>query len=1041
MSIKITDANLLVKYKALLASRRGRRITKAQYEKRKEKLEDEQDYINFQREQAIKEAKRREKEEEKKSKNTYFKNLNKQLDKLNNNNITFKVDMNKIPKSVKLDDVIDTINKKSFNKKNVISAGNKNITLNQTNQEKLKNAFRAVYYEGEESVDSWMAFVGQVKSNNSSFSVSNVATTHTYNAWAGAWFKYNHKMDFDFKQFGIYKVGEKANYNDSCLVDTFNVFGLEEKKLELLKSFVKNRNIPVCKLEDICDKLQVCIHLKKNDNRAKTVYGKKYETVYNIGLIENHYFPIIPINITSYAINHYEEIKHLERWNHVIKFDGKYYKYDKTRIIDSFEAIKLLVENKEILLQEIDFSNSSISSSQFYDKVGDNITTLEYDEEVNCIPVSTSKLDKDEMENVFFDFETYLDENNNHVPYLVCYTIGNEKHFFAGEYCAYNFLKSLKKNSRLIAHNANYDYRFLVKHLRGVNEISRGSRLIGCSGTFHNIKVEIKDSYHLISKPLRDFPSSFKLGNVVKEVMPYSLYNKENISNRFIDIDYVLQNYINDEDKEQFLNNIKRWNLQKNNTYDILQYSIEYCFIDCDILQKGYNIFRNWMLETVNIDINKIMTIASLAHRYFVNEGCYDGVFQLSGVPQIFIQGSVVGGRTMVSENKKYSIEDRINDFDAVSLYPSAMKRMDGFLKGKPKVIVDKSYDFISKQDGYFVDIFIKSVGINRCFPLMSIKNEDGIRIFTNDMVGKTIRVDKYSLEDLIKFHDITFDVIRGYYFNEGYNTRINTVIEFLFNERANKKKQGNPIQEVYKLIMNSGYGKSIMKPIDSETTIFDDVKQFNTYLSRNYNFVKEFVYFGDKVKVKSIKAINDHFNIAHVGSMILSMSKRIMNEVMCSAEDNNIKLYYQDTDSIHIKDEDISKLSNIFKQKYNRDLIGKNLGQFHSDFQMEGCKDIIANASIFLGKKCYVDRLEGVDENGNKHVDYHIRMKGIPNAVILYTSKKLGYANVFDLYKDLYNGKAIEFDLTNDGNKANFKMNKDYSVQTLEVFKRTIKF
>lgn len=1037
MPLKITDANLLIKYKALLASRRGRRITKAQYEKRKEKLEDEQDYINFQKEQAIKEAKRRAKEEEKK----YINQLKKKLDNLNNNNIAFDVNMTKIPKSVKLDDVIDTINKKSFNKKNVISAGNKNITLNQTNQEKLKDAFRKSYYEGEEEIDSWTAFVGQVKSNNSSFSVSNVATAHTYNAWAGAWFKYNHKMDFDFKSFGIYKVGEKTNYDDSCLIDTFNVFGLDEKKLEMLKIFVVNRNVPVCKLEEICDKLQVCIHLNKNDKRAKTVYGKKYETIYNIGLIENHYFPIMPINITSYAIKHYNDIKHLPEWNYIYKFDGKYFKKDIKRTIDSFEAIKLLVENKETLLQEIDFSNSSISSSQFYDKVGDNITTLEYDSEINCIPVTTSKLDKDEMENVFFDFETYLDDNNNHVPYLVCYYIGNEKHSFFGEYCAYNFLKSLKKNTRLIAHNANYDYRFLVKLLRGVNEISRGSRLIGCSGTFHNIKVEIKDSYHLISKPLRDFPSSFKLGNVVKEVMPYSLYNKETISKRFIDIDYVLDNFIDDKDKEQFLNNIKRWNLQKDNTYDIVKYSEEYCFIDCDILQKGYNIFRTWMLETVSIDINKIMTIASLAHRYFVNEGCYDGVFQLSGVPQIFIQGSVVGGRTMVSDNKKYSIEDRVNDFDAVSLYPSAMKRMDGFLKGKPKVIDDKSYDFISKQDGYFVDIIINSVGIKRSFPLMSFKNQEGIRMFSNDMVGKTIRVDKYSLEDLIKFHEITFDVIRGYYFNEGFNTRINTVIEFLFNERANKKKQGNPIQEVYKLIMNSGYGKSIMKPIDSETNIFDDVKQFKTYLSRNYNFVKEFTYFGDKVKVKSIKPINDHYNIAHVGSMILSMSKRIMNEVMCSAEDNNIKLYYQDTDSIHIKDEDISKLSSIFKQKYNRDLIGKNLGQFHSDFQLDGCKDIIANASIFLGKKCYIDRLEGIDNNGEKQIDYHIRMKGIPNAVILYTSKKLGYANPFEMYKDLYEGKSIEFDLTNDGTKANFKMNKDYSVQTLEVFKRTIKF
>lgn len=62
MPVKITDVNLLAKYATLLTSRRGKRISAAQFKNRKEKLEDEQDYINFQREQAIKEAARREKE-------------------------------------------------------------------------------------------------------------------------------------------------------------------------------------------------------------------------------------------------------------------------------------------------------------------------------------------------------------------------------------------------------------------------------------------------------------------------------------------------------------------------------------------------------------------------------------------------------------------------------------------------------------------------------------------------------------------------------------------------------------------------------------------------------------------------------------------------------------------------------------------------------------------------------------------------------------------------------------------------------------------
>ena len=76
------------------------------------------------------------------------------------------------------------------------------------------------------------------------------------------------------------------------------------------------------------------------------------------------------------------------------------------------------------------------------------------------------------------------------------------------------------------------------------------------------------------------------------------------------------------------------------------------------------------------------ITISSLADHYVKTQGCYDGVCELSGVPRIFIQNCIVGGRVMCSGNKKRKIlkretyDEQINDFDAVSLYPSAMARL-----------------------------------------------------------------------------------------------------------------------------------------------------------------------------------------------------------------------------------------------------------------------------------------------------------------------------------------------------------------------------
>ena len=101
----------------------------------------------------------------------------------------------------------------------------------------------------------------------------------------------------------------------------------------------------------------------------------------------------------------------------------------------------------------------------------------------------------------------------------------------------------------------------------------------------------------------------------------------------------------------------------------------------------------------------------------------------------------------------------------------------------------------------------------------------------------------------------------------------------------------------------------------------------------------------------------------------------------MCSAEDLGLDIYYQDTDSIHIKTAAIETLAEEYTKTYNRDLIGAGMGQFHTDFSSKKIVgDIHARRHIALGKKCYIDELVGKDANGKEVVDYHIRMKGVPN-------------------------------------------------------------
>ena len=92
----------------------------------------------------------------------------------------------------------------------------------------------------------------------------------------------------------------------------------------------------------------------------------------------------------------------------------------------------------------------------------------------------------------------------------------------------------------------------------------------------------------------------------------------------------------------------------------------------------------------------------------------------------------------------------------------------------------------------------------------------------------------------------------------------------------------------------------------------------------------------------------------------------------MCLAEDLGILMVYTDTDSIHIESNKVKYLGEEFKNKYGQELIGKDLGQFHVDFDMfdvdggkiEVSTDIDSIEGIFLAKKVYNDHLESQDKH-----------------------------------------------------------------------------
>ena len=158
--------------------------------------------------------------------------------------------------------------------------------------------------------------------------------------------------------------------------------------------------------------------------------------------------------------------------------------------------------------------------------------------------------------------------------------------------------------------------------------------------------------------PLNDFHKSFKL-DVKKEVMPYKIYTTSHIKRKYMPILEAVQ-HIPEKDVETLINNIDRWGCREKppnfNNFDIIKYSSEYCKLDCTVLHKGYDIFREWMLEYTDLDIDNYITIQSLASDYTLKEGCYDDVAMFSGVIQHYISNCIVGGRCMTNSNKMYHV-------------------------------------------------------------------------------------------------------------------------------------------------------------------------------------------------------------------------------------------------------------------------------------------------------------------------------------------------------------------------------------------------
>ena len=630
-------------------------------------------------------------------------------------------------------------------------------------------------------------------------------------------------------------------------------------------------------------------------------------------------------------------------------------------------------------------------------------------------------------------------------------------------------------------HNLKYDWTIIKgnPHTQIKSILKKDGEYYSVKFTYYKKMFEIRDSYKYIPKRLSEFPKMFSLEGLHKhEFILYDLYTIENCS----DTDYVLYRDLTPEDKPLHVYDLaytggvvtgvtkldtshtqtSKYILLDNRIavekgyLDVVSmyfargryYHIAHCEFylhsDCEILYKGMEKYRETMLSLTGVDCHTKLTLPSIIHDKLCTDQCYDGVAVLTDNLRRFVSESVSGGRVVTKDNKMWDVSGVFHVLDGRSLYPSAIHRLcnptpqdrgrtAGLPLGMARYIT--SWSKRDSFDHYIVRINVTA--INKRQQIAFVNYLRGTREYTNDVSPELrgIVVDKITLEDWIEFQGIEYEFIEGVYWSNGGHTKIGDVVRTLYDERRKYIAEGNtPMSEICKLCLNSLYGKTIVKPNDVKLVV-KNKKDVQNYLAEQFDNLIDM----EECYNQSIISIThndvDHSNMCHIGGLILSMARRIMNEVMNLATDLGIHIFYTDTDSMHILGNNprgLDVLEAAYLERYSRVLVGSDLGQFSYELKYPGHSCIHSERIIVLGKKVYLHRVKGTNEDGTSEVYSHCRMKGVNTFAMSEYSDKLV------LYERLYAGEVVPFDLTyGDGISFQFKE----TVVSREIFVKKISF
>lgn len=901
---------------------------------------------------------------------------------------------------------------------------------------------------------------------------------------SGKFFKWYNTTNIDLTQEQIYSkdafINSEDNNKENCFINVL----LESKffsksQINKIKIDYRYPSFSKTHIKKIANEYNVNFVIKQyNPKSVKSikkdvikVNADKSKTLH-INLLEGHYFIDRELHVSNYYVKNYKKINKIKDVSKNPKYmlirnkRGDLYKNTTNNMNIIIEMFKnnLFKQDGEILAS-INFQVST--DTVILDNICNEQRNLDnLDNEPKEI-----KLSKNEI--FFCDLESDTTQGNHKIvmsQYMhiddkdVIVSINDPvKSMF--NYIL-NKMKDKSKTAILYFHNAKYDFSLLKPHINNLYDILRKDGAFYNAKFFYNgFKFEIRDSYKLIPTALKNMPAMFNLPIEYhkNEAIAYSYHNEKNIRNKCEKID-VYKQFLDEKLHKTFddiLNNntVKCAYNKINNTFNPLMYYSEYGRLDVLILKESMMILNKEMFDlmpTSKINIFNKLTISSIALASV--KDTLNNVTQTTGNLRNFIDSAIYGGRVHVNHNYKGKIiEECISDFDACSMYPSAMIRLcDDYGLPTKEFTNIKNFNKTTMYSDYNKKYYVVKIRITKInkqiqIPVVCIKTKDGSSYINNLIKPEIVTVDKITLEDYVKYQDIEFEFIEGVKVSlQDSNKQLGKKIFKLYNKRLEIKHTRKSMGELIKLILNSIYGKTCPKRhYNTEKVV--KTNKYNDYVDKNFHKIQNIDVMNDTTYIiKEFKPAVDDYTYNIVGCMILSMSKRMMNEVFNICDNQNMPIYYTDTDSMHINKKDIQQIQQIYKELYNKELIGDMPEQFHSDFKLLG-KDgidikpekVISTESIFLGKKCYFDKLYAIDDKDNKCYGTHYRMKGIPEKSLINHCKIHFNGDMFKLYRHLTN-KNNKCEIIINFNQFNPSFQYDESgvhFRLSNSFIRTLKF